>query len=421
MPEFYYQRGIFSCESVPLTTIAQEVGTPFYVYSFHAIRHQYLTLDKALSAVPHLICFAMKACSNQAILKIFLREGSGIDTVTGGELYRALAAGCDPQKIVFAGVGKSTEEIAYALQSNILMFNVESPQELSAIEAVAAQQSKKARVALRVNPDVDPKTHPYIATGLKQSKFGVNIAEAQELVRLGKSLAHIEIIGIHSHIGSQITALGPFVEAAEKVAQLVRELQSAGIGIRYINLGGGIGIAYNDEHPPALAEYAEAIRQVIAPLQCTLIVEPGRVLVGNGAVLVTRVLYTKKTPAKNFIVVDAAMNDLLRPSLYGAYHAILPVEEARNQAESLVVDVVGPICESGDFLAKDRTLPPVHPADLLAVLSAGAYGFCMASNYNSRPLVPEILVRGNEYCVIRERQTYADLIRGEKIPAFLAG
>jgi diaminopimelate decarboxylase len=419
MNTYHYTRTTLHCESVPLARIAREIGTPCYVYSFAAIRDQYRALDRALDSVPHLICYAMKACSNQAVLRILIREGAGMDIVTGGELYRALLAGTPPQKIIYAGVGKSAAEIEYALRSDVLMLNVESAQELAAIDAIAARLGKTARVALRVNPDVDPVTHPYIATGLKQTKFGMEVAEARALARAREQLAHVQIIGVHAHIGSQITQLGPFVESAQKVAAFVRELQEEGVGIRYINLGGGVGIPYHDEQPPALAAWAQALRQVVAPLGCTLIVEPGRALVGKAAVLLTKVLYIKQNTAKRFVVVDAAMNDLLRPSLYGAYHAILPVEEARTQEEAVVVDVVGPVCESGDFLAKDRALPPVQPGDLLAVMDAGAYGFAMASNYNSRPLAAEVLVRGDAYFVIRERQAVEELVQGERVPPFL--
>ncbi len=421
MHAFHYEQGTLCCEAVPLAVIAQAVGTPFYLYSYTAIRQQYLTLDQALQPIPHLICFAMKACSNQAILKVFIREGAGLDILTGGELYRALAAGADPHKLVYAGVGKSRAEITEALRSDVLLLNVESRQELEAIDAIAASLGKRARVALRVNPAVDPNTHPYIATGLKQSKFGIEIAQVRELAPMQANLPRIEIIGLHCHIGSQITQLSPLVEAAAKVAGLAQELQDAGLDIRYLDLGGGLGIPYQEEQLPALSDYAEAMRQVVAPLGYTLILEPGRALVGNAGALVTRVLYTKQNATRQFVVVDAAMNDLIRPSLYGSYHAILPVEEAQAGAEPMVVDVVGPVCESGDFLARDRPLPPAYPGDLLAVMSAGAYGFSMASNYNSRPLAPEVLVRGDEYFIIRERQTYADLIRGEKVPAFLEG
>lgn len=419
MDAYHYDQGQLYCEAAPLAYIAQAVGTPVYVYSYTAIREQFLQLARALSGSPHLICYAMKACSNQAILRILLHEGAGIDIVSGGELYRALAAGADPHQIIYAGVGKSDEEIAYALRSDVLMLNVESAQELAAIDAIASRLGTRARVALRVNPDVDPATHPYIATGLKQTKFGMEMAEAREWLRRLDRLGNVEIIGVHAHIGSQIAQLGPFVEAAHKIAAFVRELQAQGLNIRYVNLGGGLGIPYQDEQPPALAQWAEALRHIVAPLACTLIVEPGRALVGNAAALVTKVLYTKRNAARNFVIVDAAMNDLIRPSLYGAYHAILPVAEERRQAAPVVVDVVGPVCESGDFLAKDRALPPVVPGDLLAVMNAGAYGFSMASNYNSRPLAAEVLVRGDAFFIIRERQAVEDLIRDERVPAFL--
>lgn len=419
MSLFHYRQGCLYCEGVPLARIAQEVGTPCYVYSYNAIRERYLRLAQALNGVPHLICYAMKACSNQAILRTLIREGAGIEIVAGGELYRALAAGADPRKIVYAGVGKRTDEIAYALRSGVLLLNVESAQELEAIEAIAAGLGKRAQVALRVNPDVDPATHPYIVTGLGQTKFGVEISQAWQMVRGRDLLAHVDIAGIHAHIGSQITQLGPFVDMAQKVAAFVRALQTEGLDIRYVNLGGGLGIAYQDEQLPSLEEWATALAEVAASLGCTLILEPGRALVGEAGALLTQVLYTKQNTARRFVIVDAAMNDLIRPSLYNAYHAILPVEQARGQAAPVTMDVVGPVCESSDFLAKERLLPPVQPRDLLAVMNAGAYGFSMASNYNSHPLAAEVLVRGDAYFVIRQRQALEDLIRGEQVPAFL--
>ncbi len=419
MSPFHYRQGSLHCEDVPLAWIAQEVGTPCYVYSYKAIRERYLRLERALDGVPHLICYAMKACSNQAILRTLIREGAGIEIVAGGELYRALAAGADPRKIVYAGVGKRADEIAYALRSDVLMLNVESAQEMAAIEAIAARLGKQAQVALRVNPDVDPATHPYIATGLRQAKFGMEINEAWQLVRGRQRLAHVAIVGVHAHLGSQITYPGPFVEMAQRVVAFARALRAEGLDIRYVNLGGGLGIAYHDERPPSLEEWAAALVEAVASLGCTLILEPGRALVGEAGALLTQVLYTRQNAARRFVVVDAGMNDLIRPSLYGAYHAIVPVEEARVQATPVRVDVVGPVCESSDFLAKERLLPPVQPGDLLAVMNAGAYGFSMASTYNSRPLAAEVLVHGDSYFVIRERQAVEDLIRGEHVPAFL--
>ncbi len=419
MSSFHYRQGTLHCEDVPLAHIARAVGTPCYVYSYSAIRERYLRLAQALSGVPHLICYAMKACSNQAILRTLIREGAGLEIVAGGELYRALAAGADPRKIIYAGVGKRADEIAYALRSDVLLLNVESAQEMEAIEASAAGLGKQAQVALRLNPDVDPATHPYIATGLRQAKFGMEVSEARQLVRERQRLAHVEIAGVHVHIGSQITQLAPFVEATQRVVAFVRSLQAERLTIRYVNLGGGLGIAYQDERPPSLEEWATALAEVAASLGCTLILEPGRALVGEAGALLTQVLYTKQNAARRFVIVDAAMNDLIRPSLYDAYHPILPLEEARGQAMPVRVDVVGPVCESSDFLAKERLLPPVQPGDLLAVMNAGAYGFSMASNYNSRPFAAEVLVHDDRYFVIRERQTVEDLIRGEHVPAFL--
>ncbi len=418
MHDFAYRQGEFYCEDVPLSRIAKEAGTPFYVYSHATLVRHFRALDSAFQSVPHIIAFAMKANSNLAILRLMAREGSGADIVSGGELYRALKAGVPPSKIVFAGVGKNREEIRYALKSGILMFNVESSDELRAIDDVAAEMRTKARVALRVNPDVDPKTHPYISTGMKRSKFGISADRALEEFKLASSLKHIDVAGVHKHIGSQLTDIAPFVDALKKVLELVEQLKEQGIGIRYINVGGGLGITYSDETPPEPKDLAAAISPLLRDLKCTVIMEPGRVIVGNAGALVTKVLYQKASDVKRFVIVDAAMNDLIRPSLYGAFHEIKPVRE--TPATKLVtVDVVGPVCESGDFLAKDRAMPEVKTGDLLAVMSAGAYGFVMASNYNSRPRVPEILVKGKEIHVIRERESLADLVRGETIPAFL--
>ena len=342
-----------------------------------------------------------------------------MDIVSGGELFRALKAGVPPSKIVFAGVGKNAEEIREALKADILMFNVESSAEIHAINDVAASIGKKARVALRINPDIDPKTHPYISTGLKKSKFGIASDRALEEFKLASSLSHIEVVGVHAHIGSQLTEVTPFVESLKKVIALVGALRAQGINITYLNTGGGLGITYNDEKPPLPQELADAIAPLVQDLKLTLVMEPGRVIVGNAGILVTKALYEKVGEAKRFIIVDAAMNDLIRPSLYSAYHEIRPVSESLMQRPRHVVDVVGPVCESGDFLAKDRTLPEVRPGDLLAVMSAGAYGFVMASNYNSRPRVPEVLVNKAEIHVIKARETYEDLVKGETIPAYL--
>ena len=418
MHDFHYHNDALFCEDVPLERLAKEQGTPCYIYSHATLTRHFQAFDQAFAAVPHLIAFAMKANSNLAILRLMASLGSGADIVSGGELFRASQAGIPPSKIVFAGVGKSPEEIAYALDSDILLFNVESPAELQAINDVARGKGLRARVALRVNPDIDPQTHPYITTGLKKSKFGIGADRALEEFTTAASLPNVEVIGVHAHIGSQLTQVSPFVDSLKRVVGLIETLKEQGIPIRYLNIGGGLGITYSDETPPLPTEYAEAIMPLLQASQCEIIMEPGRVIAGNAGVMLTHVLYIKETGAKNFAIVDAAMNDLLRPSLYQAHHDILPVRQVPNASEA-VFDVVGPVCESGDFLAQGRTLPAVKAGDLLAVMSAGAYGFTMASNYNSRPRVPEILVKGGESFVIRDRETFDDLVRGERIPAFL--
>ena len=417
MQDFRYKNGRLYGEGVSIEEIAKAVGTPFYAYSHQALLRQFSAYRKAFATVPHLIAFAMKANSNIAILRLFAKEGGGVDIVSEGELHRALAAGIDPKKMVFAGVGKTRQEMRAALQSGVLMFNVESSQELTALDEAAKALGVKAPVALRVNPDINPKTHPYISTGLKKSKFGIEITKAVSQYQLAARLSNIEIIGIHSHIGSQLTQVKPFVDALKRISALIATLKEQGLDIRYWDIGGGLGITYNAEKPPLVKELAAVLLPLLKASGCTIILEPGRSLVGNAGILVTRVIYTKEGEAKNFVVVDAGMNDLIRPSLYEAYHEILPV--IKKKRKSQVVDVVGPICESGDFLAQERKMPQTAPDELLAVMSAGAYGFAMSSNYNARPRPPEILVRGEGYDTIRERETLADLIRGERIPEFL--
>lgn len=416
---FEYREGELYCEDVPINRIAKEVGTPCYIYSHATLVRHIRAYDQAFSNIPHLIAFAMKANSNLAILRLMAKEGSGADIVSGGELFRALKAGIPPSKIVFAGVGKSPDEIREALQADILMFNVESPAEIRAINDVAASMGKPARIALRINPDVDPKTHPYISTGMKKSKFGIAADRALEEYRAAAALSHIDVCGVHAHIGSQLTDVTPFVDSLKKVVALLETLKSQGIDIRYLNIGGGLGITYAEEKPPLPHELADAVSPLVKDLGVTLVMEPGRVIVGNAGVLVTTVLYEKTGETKRFAIVDAAMNDLIRPSLYGAYHEIRPVNQQAGLRTKQLMDVVGPVCESGDFLAKDRMLASVKPGELLAVMSAGAYGFVMASNYNSRPRAPEVLVKGADFHVIRARETYDDLIKGETIPEFL--
>jgi len=419
MHHFEYRNGEYYYEDVPLSRIASEVGTPFYCYSHSTLTRHFEVFDKAFEDIPHIICFAVKANSNIAVLRLFANHGGGADIVSGGELYRAITAGVPPEKIVYAGVGKTREEIRQALKTGILMFNVESSKELLTIDTVAAEMGVKAPVALRVNPDVDPQTHPYISTVLKENKFGINYDAALEEYLQANQLENVEVIGVHKHIGSQITQISPFVDALEKTLALVRSLKGEGVNIRYIDMGGGLGITYKDEAPPHPTELAEKVGPMLKESGCTIVFEPGRVIVGNAGALVTKVLYTKVNEGKTFFIVDAAMNDLARPSLYGSYQGIAPIAEEAIERKKVSADVVGPICESGDFLAKDRVLPSFRQGDLLAVMSAGAYGFTMSSNYNSRPRVAEVLVHGGQYDVIRTREKVEDLIRGESIPSYL--
>jgi diaminopimelate decarboxylase len=417
MHYFQYKDGDLYCEEVPIATIADSVGTPFYLYSHKTLVRHFKAFDSPFEKVRHLVCYSVKANSNLALLRIFVNLGAGLDVVSGGELFRALKSGVDPKKVVFSGVGKTREEIEYGLNSGILMFNAESSQELALIDEIAGRLGTRAPVAIRINPDIDPKTHPYIATGLRENKFGIDFNLSMNEYIFANGLPHIEIIGVDCHIGSQLVELEPFVEALRKVKELIHALGQRGIGIRYLDLGGGLGITYKDEVPPHPTEYAKAIVEEASDLDYTLIFEPGRVIVGNAGILVSRVLYTKETGQKNFVIIDAGMNDLIRPSLYGSFQGILPV--TKGEGEEIVADVVGPICESGDFIAKNRRMPKFNPGDLVAVMSAGAYGFSMSSNYNARPRVCEVLATGNRFHLIRERESYEDLIRGEKIPDFL--
>jgi len=418
MHDFQYHEDELWCEGAPIRDIAEKVGTPFYLYSHNTLRRHFRVFDEAFAAVPHIVCFAVKATSNIAILRIFVREGGGADIVSGGELYRALLAGAEPGKIVYSGVGKRTDDIDYALKSGILLFNVESSAELETIQERAKLLGKKAGISLRINPDVDPQTHPYISTGLRENKFGIDIGAAVEAYRAASRLSNLEVLGVSCHIGSQGTKVTPFVDALERLKLLIGRLRGEGMTIRYLDLGGGLGITYHEEAPPPPTEYASALLEAVRELDCTLILEPGRVIVGNAGMLITRTLYRKETGAKQFVVVDAGMNDLLRPSLYDSYHRIQPV--VRGNGGEIEADIVGPICESGDYLARKRKVPAFERGDLVAVMSAGAYGFSMSSNYNSRPRVAEVLVEGDRFHVIRERETYADLTRGERVPPFLS-
>jgi diaminopimelate decarboxylase len=418
MNEFNYHGDEMYCEGIPVQKIVSEVGTPCYLYSRKTLENHFEAFDSAFAGIDHLTCYSVKANSNLAVLKIFAGKGSGVDVVSGGEIFRALQAGIDPGKIVYSGVGKSREEIEYALNTDILMYNVESSQELDLIDDVAEKAGKKARIALRVNPDVDPKTHPYISTGMKKNKFGIRIEDALNEYRKASGKSHIDVVGVDCHIGSQITEVQPFADALERVKRFVKELLGLGISIKYLDVGGGLGITYENELPPAPSEYASVLIDGMGDLPCTLILEPGRVIVGNAGILVSQVMYVKKTDEKHFIIVDAAMNDLVRPSLYDAYHAIQPVK--KTQGGVVTADIVGPICESGDFMARDREMPDFTPGDYVALMSSGAYGFTMSSNYNSRPRAPEVLVDGDHFHLIRARESYNDLIRGEKIPEHLS-
>lgn len=414
---FHYQGKELYVESVPITKIVREVGSPSYIYSYQAMQEHYQSYVEAFKDFSPLICYSMKSNSNLAILSGFVKQGSGVDIVSQGELFRALKAGADPQKIVFSGVGKTAEEMKYAIQKKILMFNVESEAELEVLNDVASKLKKKAPVALRVNPDIDPKTHPYITTGMKKSKFGIQYERAFEVYQRASQMKGIELIGIDCHIGSQLTQVDPFVAALERVLDLVDRLADQGVSLKYIDLGGGLGIKYQNERPPSPKKYAQALKKLFKGRNLSLILEPGRSLIGNAGVLCTQVLYPKDRDNKHFLIVDAAMNDLIRPAFYESYHEILPV--IKKSGPKRKYDVVGPICETGDFLAQDRLLPRFQSKDLMAVMSAGAYGFTMASQYNSRPRVCEILVKGKKFFVIRKREKLVDLIRGEEIPAFL--
>jgi len=416
---FHYKDNNFYVEDVSVETMVSGVGTPCYIYSYSSFANSFQDYKEAFSKLDPLICFSVKANSNIAILRIFSKLGSGFDIVSEGELERVIRAGGDTSKVVFSGVGKTEEEMRRAIQVDILFFNVESREELVVLNQVASDIGEKARVAIRVNPDIDPKTHPYISTGFEKSKFGIDIAQSLDVYKEASKMKGIEVVGIDAHIGSQIFELSSFTDSLKKLLKLAKDLEHIGVDIKYIDIGGGLGISYkNDEIPPTKATYAEEIIGLLDEMPYKLILEPGRSLVGNSGILVTRVLYNKVGTAKKFIIVDAAMNDLVRPAFYESYHEILTAKKEEVGSEK--VDVVGPICESGDFLAIDRELPKVKRGDLLVALSAGAYGYVMSSNYNTRPRVPEVLVNGSEYHVIKDREKIDDLIKNEEIPEFLS-
>ena len=424
---FYYLHGKLHCEDVDLARVAEKFGTPTYVYSAGTILDHLTRLNGALATLDHLICYAVKANSNRSILKLLADAGAGFDIVSGGELFRVLAAGGDPAKCTFAGVGKSPEEIEYALELGVYSFNVESESELEHIDRIAGAKNLRAPIALRANPDVDPHTHEYISTGSRENKFGIALGQLPAAYERAAEMRNIDIIGVQMHIGSQITEAAPFANAIKKLAPIVRELKSK-YPIKFFSIGGGMGIIYRralesgsgkwwhdhggETSAFSIRDYADAIVPPLRELNLRILVEPGRFLVGNAGVLLARVSCIKKSGAKKFAIVDAGMNDLIRPALYHSYHEIVPVKETRSERESKI-DIVGPVCESGDFFALDREMPELHEGDLLAIMSAGAYGFVMASNYNSRRLPSEVLVRGDKFALIRQRQTWEDLASGE--------
>ncbi|MFH1784070.1 MAG: diaminopimelate decarboxylase [bacterium] len=415
MNNFHYKAGELFCENVKVKDVAADVGTPFYLYSADTFRNNYKEFDEAFAQAKHLVCYAVKTNDSMSVLKILSDEGAGADIVSGGELFKAKKAGFDPRKTVFAGVAKTEREIKEALEADILMFNVESFAELELINKVAKAMNKKARISFRVNPDIDPKTHPYISTALAKNKFGISINHALDSYSKASEMDGIEIVGIQVHLGSQITTISPFVEALQKVLKLAHALGDMGIELKYIDLGGGLGVTYKDERPPGPQDLARELLPMIKKVPYTIIFEPGRYISATAGILVSKVLFTKQTTVKKFVIVDAAMNDMARPFIYDAYHEILPVEEEKKK--EMKADVVGGVCESTDYFARDRSLPILEAGDLIALMNSGAYGFVMSSNYNSRPKVAEVMVEGDSYSVIRKRQNYEDLIRDEEVPS----
>ena len=412
-----YRDGVLCCEEVPLDLIAEKVGTPVYIYSYQHLIDRFRETKRGWGRRKPLVCFSLKSNSSLGVASALIAEGAGVDVVSGGELFRAIQAGASPDSIVYAGVGKTAREISEALRIGILFFTVESVPELHLINRIAMEMGKIAPVALRVTPDVDPQTHKYITTGKAENKFGLDPEAALDFYRLCRDLPGINPVGIQMHIGSQILLTGPYREGAERLVDMIRILKKEGIHLKYLDIGGGMGVSYKGEVPPAIRDYAEVLEPLLKELRIKIILEPGRFITANAGVLLTKVLYLKTKAKKNFIIIDSAMNDLIRPALYQAYHQIVPVVP-RDKRE-IKADVVGPICETGDLLGASRLIPEPSAGDLMAILSAGAYGYVMSSNYNSRPRPAEVMVKGDGYWVIRKRETYKDLIRGEKLPDFL--
>lgn len=420
MVNFKYRDGTLFCEEMAVEKIARDIGTPFYLYSYNAIISKFRAFDKALSEVPHLICYAMKANSNIGVLKAIASQGGGAEIVSGGELYRALKAGIDPEKIVFTGVGKKENEIRKALETDILMFSIESIEELDFISEVSEKMRKEAKVSFRINPDIDPDTNPYISTGLKKNKFGLSPYQAEKGYLLAANRKKVKIVGIHTHIGSQISELKPFKEAFHELIEFIKRLQGKGIGVQLLDVGGGLGIQYDKgDKLPTFEEYGEVITSSVKALDfpIRIIAEPGRAIVGNAGILVTEVLYVKRDRGKNFVIVDAGMNDILRPCLYQAHHEIKPLK--KKGKPSMIADIVGPVCESADFIALDREIPGFHRGDKLAIMDVGAYGFAMSSNYNSRPRISEVMVKNDKFAIVRDGESYRDFTKLEQVPPFL--
>ncbi len=411
--QFIYRNDELYCEQVKIEDIINKVGSPVYIYSKKAVLDAYRNFEAAFAGIDHLVCYSMKANSNLTIAKMLVNEGCGLDCYSGGEFYKALKTEIDPKKIVFAGVGKTEEEIRMVLEHDVLMLKAESRSEMKKINEIAGQLGKKANIGIRINPDVDPKTHPYISTGLSENKFGIDSSLAFDAFNLAQSLPNLNIVGLDTHIGSQITDIEPFIETAVRLAVMTLELKQAGFNIEHLDIGGGLGITYKDEKISTPKEFADALISKLKITNCKIILEPGRYFVGNAGIMVTKVLYTKKHKQKNFLIVDAGMNDLIRPSLYDAYHKIQCVKLKKEP--SIIADIVGPVCESSDFFARNREICNCKQGDLLAVMSAGAYTSVMASNYNSRLRLPEIIVDKDKFYVARERESFEDLIRNERI------
>lgn len=427
MHEFAYKNNRLYCEDIKVEDLAREFGTPLYIYSYHTLVSHFLKLEQAFKPINPLICYSVKANSNLAVLRALVNKGAGLDIVSGGELYRALKVGCSPKKIVYASVGKTEKEIEEAIRIGILFFNVESLPELELINRIACKLGKVTHVAIRINPDVEPKTHKYITTGKLTNKFGIDLRSARQILLMRRAFPNIKIAGLHIHIGSQITESTPYIAAINKVVLFINSLKKDGIIIEYLNIGGGLGIIYDKETPQTAKRFAQKVLPLLKKTKLKIIMEPGRFIAGNSGILVTKVLYIKSTPKKKFVIVDSGMNDLIRPSLYGAYHNILPLQakgasafrQETGKEAGEKVDIVGPICESGDFFAKERVLPKLKEGDRIAIMGAGAYGFSMSSNYNSRARAGEVMVSGKRVFIIRKREGYEDLIRNEVIPPFL--